>query len=89
MYIIKAKETDGEELLLSAYFGPTGPAIGGTSGIEQTHPAVIELISLIKSTVPADYNYTGYYIDAEIRVNCGIKDGKIYYQEEEMDEVQI
>lgn len=86
MYIIKAKEPDGEELLLSAYFGPTGPAIGGASDIEQTHPAVMELISLIKSTAPQDYEYSGYYIDAGIRVNCGIKDGKIYYQEEEMDE---
>ncbi|MDO5294035.1 MAG: hypothetical protein Q4F05_14945 [bacterium] len=85
-YIIKAKSTQGEELLLSAYSGPTGPAIGGTSGIEETHAAVVELISLIKNTAPENYDYTGYYLEAGIRINCGIKDGKVYYQEEEISQ---
>lgn len=78
-YVISAADSEGNITYLSAYGGPSGPAIGGT---EDGRKAAEALRRYICSAKAADYDYEGYYMDIPCRVEMGVKDGVPYSREE-------
>ena len=65
-----------------AYSGATGPAICGT---EDDVKAAKELVKLIRRTKPKDYDYEGYYLDGPCKEYMGVKNGRPYAREEELN----
>lgn len=72
-YSILAEDENGKTVPLSVYSGE----IGGLDD-EASKQAAKELADYIKSAVPSDYDYVGYYMDVPVKVKLGIKDGKPY-----------
>lgn len=88
-YVIIAKTSDGKEFVLSAYAGPSGPAIGGNGDIDGIMEAAEELREYILSAKPSDYEYDGYYLDIPVRIHQGIKNGQIFYSETAMSDEEF
>jgi len=84
-YYITAEDENGSEYLLTAYSGPSGPAIGGNAEDEKTCAAAEALAEYIGNAEASDYAYSGYYMDGPSLVKMGIKDGIPYYEEEELE----
>ncbi|MDE6261246.1 MAG: hypothetical protein K2M42_10365 [Oscillospiraceae bacterium] len=84
-YHVLGEDGQGNTVYLNVYSGPSGPAIGGKKG-EAERQAADELAELILSTPPADYEYTGYYMDGPSRVHKGVRGGKPFMQEQTMGE---
>ena len=80
-YFICATDKSGDDHVLCAYSGPTGPAL---SGYDTDEGLVQALLTLIREAVPADYDYEGDYMDGPCKVFMGVKDGKPYMREEEL-----
>lgn len=72
-YSILAEDENGKTAPLSVYSGE----IGGLDD-EVSKQAAKELADYIKSAVPSDYDYVGYYMDVPVKVKLGIKDGRPY-----------
>ena len=77
-YYISATDENGKVYHLSAYCGPSGPAIGGNVTDKALFDAAKALAAYVRASDTADYDYSGYYPDADLKINCGIKDGKAY-----------
>lgn len=92
-YIIEAIDEHNEKYFFTVYHGSTGCAIGCKhSSSSQIHNVILELKELVKSTKPTEYLSTYYYLDSAVKIECGIEDGKIiwneiYLEEEELEEV--
>lgn len=83
-YIVAAEDASGEVIYLEVYFGPSGPAIGGSAG-ENYDKAAEELEKVIRSIEPMDYECECTYfdlIDIGGGTIMGTKDGKGYYRME-------
>lgn len=83
-YCVEAKDPNGNVLYLSAYSGPSGPAIGGFHG-PQASRAADELADFILNAEPADYDYSGIYMDGPCKVEMGVKHGQPYWNETELE----
>ncbi len=83
-YCLKATDEQGETVVIEVYSGSSGPAIGGMKD-EKSRLAAAALIEKINEAKPADYEYEGYYMDGPSKVRQGVKDGKAFYQEEEIE----
>ena len=87
-YSIAAEDNNGDIIYLEVYYGPSGPAIGGLDG-ENYAKAAEELETLIRNTVPIDFEVTSVYGDLDITTTMGTKNGVGYYEtvfsEEMMD----
>ena len=83
-YIVAAENEAGDVIYLEVYFGPSGPAIGGSAG-ENYDKAAKELEAVIRSIEPIDYECECTYFDLFPfggGTVMGTKDGKGYYRTE-------
>ena len=80
---VEAKGEDGEVCYLYAYSGPSGPAVGGGQDA-LSRLAADALAELVNSAEPADYDYTGYYLDGSCKVHMWVKDGQAFFEESEL-----
>lgn len=83
-YVVAAEDEAGEVIYLEVYFGPSGPAIGGSAG-ENYAKAAEELENVIRSIEPIDYECECTYFDLFPfggSTIMGTKDGKGYYRAE-------
>jgi hypothetical protein len=80
-YMIEATDEEGSKWVLTAYDGPSGPAIGGNRDAEGIMQVVDALVELIESTPPADFEATVYDDDLDWTVTYGCRDGNCYYHE--------
>lgn len=87
-YFLSTVTAAGRTLCLSAYSGPTGPAIGGEQD-EASCAAADALAALINSASPADYDYEGYYLDGPCRVRMGVRNGVPYMEEDELSDEEF
>ena len=78
-YTIGAKDQDGNTLILEAYHGPSGPAIGGEHSNPDAKIAARELAELIRYAKPSDYGISCIYEDFPSIIFMGVKDGEPYY----------
>jgi hypothetical protein len=89
-YVISAtEESSNTSLLFTVYQGSSGSAIGGQSMNVELSKAITEFNQLMKATKPADFAYEGYYMDACMKIRCGIRNGNIIYEEIGLDEDEI
>ena len=77
---------DGREIILHAYRGSSGAAIGGQQD-EESRKAADQLLEMIQQAAPTDYDYVGYYLDGPCRIREGIKNGVPYFEEESLDDL--
>lgn len=83
-YDVTAEDGNGNKLLLEAYHGPSGAAIGGpvvgADDIEREvyEKAARELIELVNAAVPSDYEWEGVYADIPVNIKYVVKDGKVH-----------
>lgn len=82
-YCISAASEDGTTIYLDVYCAGSGPAIGGKQD-EASRKAAQELVNYIRQAEPVDYACKCYYMDGPAVLDIGIKDGKPYYNEEEL-----
>ncbi len=61
-----------------------GPAIGGGQD-EVSRAAADELSVLSKNAEPSDYDWEGYDMDGPCTIKMGVRNGKPYYEEREME----
>jgi len=83
-YVVAAEDEAGEVIYLEVYFGPSGPAIGGSEG-ENYDKAAKELEDVIRNIEPIDYECECIYYDmCDLGGDTimGTKDGKGYYRVE-------
>ena len=81
-YIIEVVDAANHRWILTAYEGPSGPAIGGDSfDRANLYPLAELLVKLIDSTTPADFEAVVYDDDTDNTVEYGYKDGEYYYRE--------
>lgn len=82
-YIVAAEDASGEVIYLEVYYGPSGPAIGGSAG-ENYDKAAEELENVIRSIEPIDYECECMYFELFPfgGTIMGTKDGKGYYRAE-------
>ena len=81
-YVVAAEDEAGEVIYLEVYFGPSGPAIGGSEG-ENYDKAAKELEDVIRNIEPIDYECECIYYDmCDLGGDTimGTKDGKGFYQ---------
>lgn len=82
-YVIEATDEENNKWILNAYEGPSGPAIGGNSKAEFIIHVANDLLNLIESTEPADFEEVIIYSDFNTKIIYGCKDGVCYFHEEE------
>lgn len=87
-YCLTAKDESGETVVIYAYSGSSGPAIGGCRDAKSMEAAK-QLAEKIHNASVTDYSYTGYYLDGQLKVNMGIKDGIPYMEELKMPEEEF
>jgi hypothetical protein len=80
-YIIEARDMDKSVWILTAYEGPSGPAIGGKIFDETCYPAAYALLNLIAITKPVDFEATIHDDDTDNTVTYGVKDGQAFHYE--------
>lgn len=84
LYCISSQDEAGKEICIYAYSGGSGPAVGGLQD-ESSIKAADKLVEFVQKALPADYDYTGYYMDGCCKISQGIKNGVPYYEEEVME----
>lgn len=84
-YCLMATGPEGEQILLSAYGGAGGAAIGGDAQDWRARDAAEELAARIRGARASDYDYVGYYLDAPAKVWQGVKNGVPYHRAEMLD----
>lgn len=87
-YCFTAKDEEDNKVIIYAYCGSSGPAIGGCHDAKSIEAAK-QLEEMIHNASIVDYEYTGYYMDGQMKVNTGIKDGLPYIEETEMTEEEF
>lgn len=80
-YAIQATDTKGNSWILSAYQGPSGPAIGGDTRDDSIYPVAEALLRLIEETQPADFEAVVYSEDEDSTITYGCKEGQCYWHE--------
>lgn len=85
-YILLAKDMQGTEVYLTVYNGPSGAAIGGNAHDEDSKSAADELVELLKGARAADYDWEGVWTDGPCEIKMGIKNGKPYWEEKEIED---
>jgi hypothetical protein len=88
-YVIKATDSYNSSLMFEVYQGSSGCAIGGQCMSVEFNKAITEFKQLLQSTKPADFSYEGYYMDACMKIRCGIHDGRIIFEEDALDDDEI
>lgn len=83
-YSIAATSDAGDTVYLSAYSGPSGPAIGGMSGKESLQAAQA-LAEYIRCALPSDYECKSYYLDGPCVIRMGVKNGTPFCEEAELE----
>lgn len=78
-YVVAAEDEEGNVIYLEAYYGPSGPAIGGIAGDEAYENAAGELAWLIMNAEASDFELSSVYEDIGISLKMGVKDGQAYY----------
>ncbi|MCH5258010.1 MAG: hypothetical protein J1D87_12005 [Lachnospiraceae bacterium] len=78
-YVVAAEDEAGNVIYLNAYYGPSGPAIGGIANDEAYENAAGELAELIMSAKASDFELSSVYEDLGISLKMGVKDGQAYY----------
>lgn len=77
---VSAEDKNGNSVYLEIYYGPSGPAIGGDVGSDESRKAADELAEFIMSAEPKDFEYKSVYEDFGVTVTMGVGNGKPYYQ---------
>lgn len=80
-YIIQAQDDNGHQWILTAYEGPSGPAIGGDSTDRTIYPVAKDLLQKIESTQPSSFEEKVYYEDFGNTIVYGCTQNKCYYSE--------
>lgn len=89
-YVINATDSSSNSSLqFVVYQGSSGCAIGGQCRSVELNKAINELKKLMQSTKPSDFIYEGYYMDAYMKIKCGISNGNIIYEEIALDDDEI
>lgn len=83
-YILTAKDEENNTVVIYAYSGSSGPAIGGCHDAKSLEAAK-QLEDMIHNASVVDYEYNGYYFDGPCEVHMGIRDGIPYMEETEME----
>jgi len=76
-YVVSAEDAYGNILYLEIYQYSGLPSIGGPIGevFEEFENAANELVTLISSTEPIDYEWNGTYEDYDTFMKYSVKDG--------------
>jgi len=82
-YVIEAVDEENNRWILTAYEGPSGPAIGGDSRVDSIKHVARDLLNLIENTEPKDFEEVLIYSDFNTKIRYGCKDGVCFFQEEE------
>jgi len=77
-YVIEASDVNGRRWVLTAYQGPSGPAIGGNASDPSVYPVAHALRQQIEQTLPADFDAVLYDDDTDSTIFYGSKDGVCY-----------
>ncbi len=77
-YILEATDDHGGRWLLTAYHGPSGPAIGGNATDRAIYPVAQALLELIEATEPADFEMAIYDGDTDHTIILGCNSGECY-----------
>ncbi|WP_130861192.1 hypothetical protein [Bacilliculturomica massiliensis] len=88
-YIVEATDDKGNQLILSVYCGPTGPAVGGHSSAPGIEQAAEALKKYIEEAEPSDFDYFGYYLDTASKIEQGVSGGRAYFEETLMTEAEF
>lgn len=80
-YMIQAQDASGHQWILTAYEGPSGPAIGGDSTDHTIYPVAKDLLQKIESTPPSAFEEKVYYEDFGNTIVYGCTQNKCYYSE--------
>jgi hypothetical protein len=80
-YVLEAKDALGQVLVLTAYQGPSGPAIGGKKSDLNVQLAAQALADLLRATLPMDYQAMLYDGELDWTVTYGVRNGEAFYQE--------
>ncbi len=83
-YAIRAENLDGETVLLTLYFGSSGPSIGGLQD-EASRQAADFLAAAIRRTEPVDIDLVLGYEDTGSRIRPGVREGTPYFIEESVN----
>lgn len=76
-----AEDKEGNVIYFEVYYGPSGPAIGGSDPRDEViRKAADELAEVIMAAEPKDFEYKSVYEDLGVTVRMGVKDGKPYYE---------
>ena len=81
-YVVAAEDEEGNVIYLEAYYGPSGPAIGGIADDEAYENAAGELAWLIMNAEASDFELSSVYEDIGVSLKMGVKDGQAYYDTE-------
>lgn len=87
-YCLSAKDESGDTVVIYAYSGSSGSAIGGCRDAKSIEAAK-QLADMIHNASAVDYEYAGYYLDGQMKVNMGIRGGISYMKETEMTEEEF
>ncbi len=79
-YFLEATDNHEKRWLLTAYHGPSGPAIGENVQDHSIYPVAKALLELIESTEPIDFETKIYDDDTDFTITLGCKDSECYAQ---------
>ena len=82
-YLLEACNPTGQIWILTAYEGPSGPAIGGEARDRSIYPVAEALLEQIERTTPADFDAIMYDDDTDHTVVYGCQNGRCYWREQQ------
>ena len=85
-YFIEAKDEKNSSKRFNVYQGCSGCAIGASGSYSELKEVIDQFIDLLKNTNPSDFLYEGVYMDADVKIRQGIKNGEIIYEEMDLDD---
>lgn len=81
--ILEARDPTGKTWILTAYEGPSGPAIGGEVRDTSLYVVAEALLQQIEGTPPADFEAIIYDDDTDHTVVYGCSNGSCYWREQQ------
>jgi hypothetical protein len=81
-YLLEARDPTGKIWVLTAYEGPSGPAIGGEARDTSIYPVAETLLQQIERTPPADFEAIIYDDDTDHTVVYGCQNRGCYWREQ-------
>lgn len=83
-YIIKARNSNGQRWLITAYDGPSGPAFGAIDPLSlQSNTVAESLLALVEATPPADFEAILEVPDFNSIITYGCRNSESYWNEEQ------